>query len=610
MNSESMAAVAATVARWPRKYWWAIVVAVSAVTALELWSFRRILFDYFPALDEIAIQGASTPIGGPIDPLSWLTRGFNGYFLPYPEWQSAVGDSWRPLVNLYYWASYLVFGTVWSSQLIVGYLAHAAVVALVAVLSAGVLRLRIWPTAAAVAIALLNPGLVHLDSLRDPFLIPRAIQFPNYQVEILATLLVILSLFALLRGRFAWFCLWASLAVLLRETAVIFPACALALSVKWHSAEPGRNWKYLAWVGAPLAVWLIGITCMSLHAQYAFAPHPIGLLSQLPRRLMFWPTGLFQASLFDLKAAATRRDLSTLALYGGELSANMTWWLALLAAAIYYGRNRRQAAAPAVQSGPHPGALALLFATGSLMLFTVLPPDIRLGYLWFALAPAPIFYALMQLRAGAVYVAVLAMSLVVPQIHSLTIALSSPSVQAYGVARRSARQLAELLGSLAANVNTAFLVDDMVVQTSSPEYFAKLSTFHGRLVLINNIAPVVGCRPSSAPVQQYQLFDHGEGETWLTYQAAECYASPWSVPALALLDQHNVIRRGDNLSYAYPDISTGERSAAKPYEPGRRFTVRSKDYACATAGACVWIGFNPATQRYYVLPIESLAAAQ
>lgn len=53
------------------------------------------------------------------------------------------------------------------------------------------------------------------------------------------------------------------------------------------------------------------------------------------------------------------------------------------------------------------------------------------------------------------------------------------------------------------------------------------------------------------------------------------------------------------MSYYFPDLSTTDRSSGLGYELGRCFSVRSDDPACAAEDACVWLRFDPATQRYY-----------
>jgi hypothetical protein len=67
------------------------------VLLLQLWLFKPIIDSYFPNLDEIAVQVASTPIGGPASPLWWLRHGFHGYFVPFPDWQTLDTNYWRPL---------------------------------------------------------------------------------------------------------------------------------------------------------------------------------------------------------------------------------------------------------------------------------------------------------------------------------------------------------------------------------------------------------------------------------------------------------------------------------------------------------------------------------
>lgn len=89
------------------------------------------------------------------------------------------------------------------------------------------------------------------------------------------------------------------------------------------------------------------------------------------------------------------------------------------------------------------------------------------------------------------------------------------------LARR--QRLAGLLESLPVSVATAYLLDDMVVQGSSPEHFARLSGYRGRLILVNDLVPIRGCTADSATQpRQYRLTRSG-ADTVLDYCAPECF---------------------------------------------------------------------------------------
>ena len=225
----------------PGYRWWLITGCSTLVLLLQLWLFKPIIDSYFPNLDEIAVQVASTPIGGPASPLWWLRHGFHGYFVPFPDWQTLDTNYWRPLVNAYYWGSYQIFGDHWGDQLILGYAVHALAVGLTCYLALNVLRLNLWLTAAAVVIAAFNPAYLHQDLLRDPFLIPRATQFPIYQIEVLDALLVMLGFLAFVKRRFWLFGLLVSLALLLKETALSAPGQERGCESLLVGARRGRR---------------------------------------------------------------------------------------------------------------------------------------------------------------------------------------------------------------------------------------------------------------------------------------------------------------------------------------------------------------------------------
>jgi hypothetical protein len=148
-----------------------LVVAV-VVLALQLWLFQPIMLGFFPTLDEIPLQVASTAIAGPVNPWLWITHGFEGFYVPYPEWPGPANDFWRPLVNVLYWLRYQLSGEHLSSALLVGYLAHAAIVGIVCFVALRLFRLSPLATFGAVAIAALNPAYVY-HSMLDPYHVPR-----------------------------------------------------------------------------------------------------------------------------------------------------------------------------------------------------------------------------------------------------------------------------------------------------------------------------------------------------------------------------------------------------------------------------------------------------
>jgi hypothetical protein len=579
---------------------------------LQVWLFRPITADYFPSLDEVAVQGASNPALGAVDPLGWWARGFHGYFQPFPEWPSTSSDFWRPLVNVYYWAGGVAFADKWADQLLIGYALHALVASLVGYFALVVLRLNRWLAFAAIAIAVLNPAYVLQDALHDPYQIPRALQYPIYQIEVLDALLALLAVLAFIAGRFGWFALVATLALLLKETALVLPLCALAMPAVWWVRDDRRaSMRHLACLLAPLLIWLGGLAALMLRfhqsAYIGSLRTALHAMPQLPRRLVLWPTGLMQASSSDLMQALRAHQFASLLWYAGAGIIDLGWWIALVLAARHVFRERAWLRS---QSAPQPGAIALVFAGASLLLALVLlPAEVRFGYLWFALGPAAIFWALARTRAGVAAAALLSIALLVPQIHSLGSALSGDSVQAYRLARRSARQLTQLLATLPAGTERVYVLDDLADQTSSPEYLAKLAGFRGQIVLVNILAPIPGCLSRQPTLPDYRLVGDGSA-TQLDYRRPPCFHAPWNVAPQALLDHDNSIPRGATLTYHYPDLPAQLSTADLADVLSAHFAVRATDPQCLRAGACVWLGFDPQAARYEALSFETASAAQ
>jgi hypothetical protein len=589
-----------------------LIIFAAALLALQLWLFRPITADYFPSLDEIAVQAASNASLGAVDPIGWFSRGFHGYFAPFSEWPTSSSDFWRPLVNVYYWASGLVFGQHWADQLMVGYALHALIASLIAYFALVVLRLNRWLALAAVTIAVLNPAFVMQDALHDPYRIPRALQYPIYQVEVLEAALALLAVLAFIRRRLAWFGLVAGLALLLKETALFLPLCALAMPGIWRvPADRRASLRHLSCILVPLVIWLSAVLALMLRfhesAYLGSGRALLQSLPQLPRRLMLWPTGLLQASASDLRHALRAHEFAALARYAIEAVIDLGWWIALALAAGYVFRQRHQLLRLPT---PQPCAIALVFAAGSLLLAVVcLPAEVRFGYLWFALGPAALLCVLGRTRSGTAAALLLCIGLIVPQVHSLRAALSDGPLQAYELARRSAHQLTQLLGTLPASTTRVYLVDDMADQTSSPEYLAKLAGFRGQIVLVNILAPIPGCLSRQPTMPHYRLVSDATA-TQLDYRRPPCFEAPWNVPPPALLDREHVIERGALLTYRFPDLPAQLNTADLADVLSLHFVVRAGDPQCRQQGSCIWLGFDPALGRYYTLPLEAQSAAQ
>ncbi len=594
---------------------WKGALLTVVVLALQLWLFSPVTAAYFPTLDEIPMQAASTDTGGPIAASSWVTQGLHGYFVPYPEWTQPSVDYWRPLANAWYWLCHQLFGQHWAAQLMLGYLAHALVAGLIWYLARGALGLGPLPSFLAVAVAVLNPAYV-FQSASDPFSIPRAIQFPVYQLEVLTALLMIVAVLAFIRGRYLAFGLIATAAALLKETALLLPVGALV--VLWLQGgsrqqggepqprgEPQRG-ASARWLLLPLVVWGCGRLLARLAVGSGHLVDFPGLkqwLSKVVRNLLLWPTGLYQGRIGATRHALAAHAWSSVAADIAALLANLAWWL-LLAAALLAVRRAR-ADQPGSATLPA-WIIVLVFALSNLVGALLLPAsELRYGYLWLALGPAALFAGLAQRRWSMAAGVILTVCLLLPQVHSLSRALSDPPLQAYRLAKQSARQLSSLLASEPGTVRIVYLVDDLAVQSASPEYFAKFSSFGGKLVLINNLAPVRGCQAAAAAAGvRYQLH-RAEGIAELNYVAPECFAPAWNVAPLDQFDSGHFIQRGAAMTYHLPELSIRsqwfEGGGQFDYDAGRRWSVRVREPACEQAGACLWLGFDPAARAYFAV---------
>jgi hypothetical protein len=593
---------ASSLPQQPAVPWLACLLTALASFLLQLWLFYPILADYYPTLDEIAMQAASTDLGGAIHPSDWFTHGLHGYFVPYPEWTPAAADFWRPLVNAWYWLNHELAGEHWGTALVLGYLVHALVVGLSCYVASSVLQLNAVMTSSVVLIALLNPAYVHQSS-SDPYSIPRAIQFPSYQIEVIDALLMMTAVLAFIRRRYLLFSLLATVALLFKETALALPISAALWLLGWRSGERDGGARHLPWLLMPLALWLLGRLVTYLNGAVEWLPPGASAhwVREPLHNLLLWPTGLYQHNLSTARSVVAAHQWSTAGDYALELLINLAWWLALLAAIVAaYGLwvQRRSG------SGPAPWIVVLWFALGNLLWVMLLPAsELRYGYLWFALGPAAIFAALSRWRLGSAVALVLSLCLLAPQCYSLAQALAAGPLEAYRISKQSARQLTGLLGQLPGTTRNVYLLDDLLVQSSAPEYFAKFAHFSGAIVLVNNLAPVRDCSAPGPAVQRYRLTREGSA-TSLDYRAPACFEHAWNAAPLDQIDSGGFVQRGRWMNYHFPELVVAAPPPAGgqfDYEPGRRWSLRVKDPSCQQPAACVWLGFDPASRSYYVL---------
>jgi hypothetical protein len=575
-----------------------LLVALGAVVlGLQLWLFQPLLRGYFPTNDEVALIAASTNIGGAPDYASWFTQGFHDYFQAYADFADQSTNFVRPLANFSYWLCYSIFGKDWTAQLVIGYLAHAAVVVVVGYIAFAVLDLTFPVALAAILIAFLNPA--YWSRYQNPFSVPSVLQFPIYQTEVMATLLILMAFLAMIRRQYLGFAVCATGAILLKETALTVPISALMLTGVWIDRSRARSIRNAFFIALPLVLWA---ALRLLVFQPAGSVYPlqaksaVGWLGQPIRNLLLWPTGLFDTPLRQTFQAVSGHSWNSLTGQVAELAVNAAWWAALIAVvARECARSERRQ----WLKMPAPWVCALAFAAGNLVLVIVLPAThVRYGYLWFALGPAALFAGLPRTRLAAVIVAALTFGLAVPQLRAVAQSLSKESIAAYLTIKQSGRQLTELIGHLPDSIHTVFIIDDLESKNSSPKYLAKLAGYKGTIVFVNSILPIPGCNAPADDSTRYLLRRYGE-TTVLTYRGPACFEQVAVAASPARFGSDRTIVRNASMVYSYPDLIVGDR-----VELGGRAIVQFKDPGCAVAESCVWLGFAPAARSYYPLQLE------
>jgi hypothetical protein len=571
---------------------------------------RPLISSYFPTSDDLAFEATSTPAGGPVDPRVWVAQGFHGYFMPYPEWQSLNSDIWRPPVNALYWIHHELFGSLWWSRLVAGYLAHGMTVGLVTYIALAEFSLTPLLAALAALMATLNPGLWSIYA--SPNEMSYALQLASFQTEILCTLLMLLAFIAFLEERLAAFALISFCALCLKETALTVPVSALVLTAARGDEDRVHRLRDSLYLVAPVVVWL---AAKSLLFEYGMRGPAHGISDAihnwvvLPiRHLLLWPTGLYTSPVRQTADALKTLDWRAFSwdLFG--LATNFLWWGVLIFAL-------RRALSMRMQQGgarkPDVWVCGLVFALGNLAFVIAWPPtQVRYGYFWFALGPAALFAALSALPSGRRLAVVMTLVLGVPQILTIASSLSSASLEHYRLVKESGRQLIGLLHDLPPQVKIAYLVDDTFISPAAPYFAQRLSGFRGELIMVNSLTPAVGCREAADASTRYRL-RQVDGATELDYLSPpSCMAPNWYDMRPDILSRGPEVPRGPWLHYNFPELTRSNgTSSAQQYDVGSSWSVRTDDPRCSVPGACVWFGLSRSQHRYFPLAAEDDRAA-
>jgi len=354
----------------------------------------------------------------------------------------------------------------------------------------------------------------------------------------------------------------------------------------------------------PLAVWFFCKLVVFDHGlsppATAAAHASVGsVLAQALRDAQFWPSSAFEGSLRDTVEAARSGNALRLAMDGLALALNLAWWVAILAAIFHAARRygRRW-----LLEAPEPWVCAMVFALGNLALFLAMQDtQLRHGYFWFALGPLAILGFLSRLRRGTALGAVLVLGLALPLLPGILVQRSKDAIDRTLLVKDAARQLVGTLSRMPPEVRTVYIVDDIVVQPAGPENLAKLAGFAGRVVLVNSLDMVAGCKPSPADAPVRRLVSDAAGTT-LEYEApTECFRWAWMIAPTERLAHGPVIDRGPWMRYEFPELQARAASLVMnkvEYDVGRHWRLRVSDPQCAEAAHCRWLALDTRARRY------------
>ena len=121
-------------------------------------------------------------------------------------------------------------------------------------------------------VGLISSFLLLLQSI---FFVQAAMVLP----EIMVSTLVLLAFYAFFKEKIAWYWLFASLLVLTKESGIVLPAAlATCYFFKNFNLKSIAFWKKIAWIIAPLSVFVFFLLVQKMTFGWFFFPEHVGLM--------------------------------------------------------------------------------------------------------------------------------------------------------------------------------------------------------------------------------------------------------------------------------------------------------------------------------------------
>ena len=290
---------------WPPKIVW---IPVFFLSTLYLAFYCLRYRTYIPVSDDISQLGAT--LNGSFS--QWISEGFSNYAVVYPEWYSPITNLARPVINIIFYSEYVIFGRNFAFYFVLFYvLQFCGALILVYFMRAASVSAR--AIVIFVTLFLINPAFINYGTV-----------LLSFQLDIFASVFLLVAFYALWDRRYLTTVLMLTLAVFTKET--LFAPVAAVLTVFIWRRPP------LLAIGMilPLIFWLLQRFAIfgSLGAGNYSVPNgvraaAIGLL----KGIVIWPTGVIPgAGMFSLIG----EGYVALAFYAAMLVCNALLWVTLI----------------------------------------------------------------------------------------------------------------------------------------------------------------------------------------------------------------------------------------------------------------------------------------
>ncbi|MCX6165261.1 MAG: hypothetical protein NTU73_10470, partial [Ignavibacteriae bacterium] len=258
-----------------------ILVFIVSFLSLSFLLFP-ITSNYYPTNDDISLIVNSANIFKPINPIKWFTEGYMDYFRVYPEWSYYSKEIVRPVANIIFYITGLLFGKNYFLYLYLNIIVHSIGVDIVFYLCKKYFEIGNVFSYLAAFTFLLTPAVTNI----------KYFFYLSFVLDAAVSIVIFISFIYSIKNKNIIAFLLTFLALLTKETSLLFPFAVLLTIIINRKGK----FKYIVFSLLPIIFWIlykkifgIGVTAdVFSNMSEMWKVHVIDIL----RGLLIWPTGI------------------------------------------------------------------------------------------------------------------------------------------------------------------------------------------------------------------------------------------------------------------------------------------------------------------------------